>query len=295
MPEKPVPAFSAAPAARAARPVSVFPDDLEAALFGGSESRIETKPAAPEPASEEPEEAALPPFAPAEPEKPRVPIEAELKEAAPAASEKAEPSQPDTPPEQDAIPLREEPWRIIGEALDTYIIVEEKDAVLFIDKHAAHERILFEKLKKQNAPVMSQLLLAPIPAPLSREEAAAVLENAVLLEQYGFGIEDFGDGTVLLRRVPADIAPEDAGAGLAELAGHLLEGRTLAPESLRDELLHTVACKAAIKAGYHTQPREREALVREVLTRDDLKYCPHGRPICITLTQKQLEKQFKRI
>ena len=295
VPEKPAPAFSAAPAARAARPVSVFPDDLEAALFGGSESRIETKPAAPEPASEEPEEAALPPFAPAEPEKPRVPIEAELKEAAPAASEKAEPSQPDTPPEQDAIPLREEPWHIIGEALDTYIIVEEKDAVLFIDKHAAHERILFEKLKKQNAPVMSQLLLAPIPAPLSREEAAAVLENAALLEQYGFGVEDFGDGTVLLRRVPADIAPEDAGAGLAELAGHLLEGRTLAPESLRDELLHTVACKAAIKAGYHTQPREREALVREVLTRDDLKYCPHGRPICITLTQKQLEKQFKRI
>ena len=256
VPEKPAPAFSAAPAARAARPVSVFPDDLEAALFGGSESRIETKP---------------------------------------AASEKAEPSQPDTPPEQDAIPLREEPWHIIGEALDTYIIVEEKDAVLFIDKHAAHERILFEKLKKQNAPVMSQLLLAPIPAPLSREEAAAVLENAALLEQYGFGVEDFGDGTVLLRRVPADIAPEDAGAGLAELAGHLLEGRTLAPESLRDELLHTVACKAAIKAGYHTQPREREALVREVLTRDDLKYCPHGRPICITLTQKQLEKQFKRI
>ena len=129
----------------------------------------------------------------------------------------------------------------------------------------------------------------------SPEEAAAVLENAALLEQYGFGVEDFGDGTVLLRRVPADIAPEDAGAGLAELAGHLLEGRTLAPESLRDELLHTVACKAAIKAGYHTQPREREALVREVLTRDDLKYCPHGRPICITLTQKQLEKQFKRI
>ena len=295
VPEKPAPAFSAAPAARAARPVSVFPDDLEAALFGGSESRIETKPAALEPASEEPEEAALPPFAPAEPEKPRVPIEAELTETAPAASEKAEPSQPDTPPEQDAIPLREEPWHIIGEALDTYIIVEEKDAVLFIDKHAAHERILFEKLKKQNAPVMSQLLLAPIPAPLSREEAAAVLENAALLEQYGFGVEDFGDGTVLLRRVPADIAPEDAGAGLAELAGHLLEGRTLAPESLRDELLHTVACKAAIKAGYHTQPREREALVREVLTRDDLKYCPHGRPICITLTQKQLEKQFKRI
>ena len=88
--------------------------------------------------------------------------------------------------------------------------------------------------------------------------------------------------------------PADAETALAELTGQLLEGRTLDPEALRDELLHTVACKAAIKAGYHTQPRERDALVREVLTRDDIKYCPHGRPVCVTLTRKQLEKQFKR-
>lgn len=88
--------------------------------------------------------------------------------------------------------------------------------------------------------------------------------------------------------------PADAETALAELTGQLLEGRTLDPEALRDELLHTVACKAAIKAGYHTQPRERDALVREVLTRDDIKYCPHGRPVCVTLTRKQLEKQFRR-
>ena len=289
-PERPAePAFGAAPAARAPKPVSVFPDDLEAALFGGSESRTETKPAAPQPPPAAPEESDALPAAPQEPHKTVLP------EAAPRMPEDSEADLCDVPQEQASIPLHEEPWRIIGEALDTYIIVEEQGAVLFIDKHAAHERILFEKLKKQNAPVMSQLLLTPVPAPLSREETAAVLENAALLEQYGFGVEDFGDGTVLLRRVPADIAPEDAGASLAELAGQLLEGRTLSPESLRDELLHTVACKAAIKAGYHTQPREREALVREVLTREDLKYCPHGRPICITLTQKQLEKQFKRI
>ena len=190
----------------------------------------------------------------------------------------------------------EAPWRIAGEVFHTYIICEDGSENLWlIDKHAAHERINFDRLKAAQEPPMRQTLLAPIPVELSREDAAAILENLPLLEGLGFACEDFGDGTVLLRRVPADIAPEDAGAGLAELAGHLLEGRTLAPESLRDELLHTVACKAAIKAGYHTQPREREALVREVLTRDDLKYCPHGRPICITLTQKQLEKQFKRI
>ena len=198
-------------------------------------------------------------------------------------------------PAQDEIPLQEEPWRVIGEALDTYIIVEQAGSVIFIDKHAAHERILFEKFRKQSTPVMSQTLLAPIPAGLTREEASAALENAALLERYGFGVEDFGDGTVLLRRVPCDMEPEDAESALAELAGQILEGRTLDPETLHDELLHTVACKAAIKAGYHTQPRERDALVREVLTRDDIKYCPHGRPVCITLTGKQLEKQFKRV
>ena len=141
---------------------------------------------------------------------------------------------------------------------------------------------------------MAQPLLTPAAVRLTAEEYTAVLDDLPLLEQCGFLCEDFGDGTVLLRRVPCDMDPADAETALAELTGQLLEGRTLDPEALRDELLHTVACKAAIKAGYHTQPRERDALVREVLTRDDIKYCPHGRPVCVTLTRKQLEKQFKR-
>lgn len=275
------PAPSCAP-----RPVNVFPDDREASLLTGEAN----------PAAQKKETFVQPRWNALTVQKAQS-AEPDAQKAQPAESiaQKEPPIVCQTEQlEQEELPVPEMSMRVVGEVLDTYVIVEQGESVLFIDKHAAHERILFEKLKKQNAPVMSQTLLMPIAASLSREEAAAVLENAALLENFGFGVEDFGDGTVLLRRVPADIAPEDAENGLSELAEQLLEGHTLDAASLRDELLHTIACKAAIKAGYHTDPREREALVREVLTREDIKYCPHGRPVCITLTRKQLEKQFKR-
>lgn len=198
-------------------------------------------------------------------------------------------------PEQQELPLADVEYRIVGEVLDTYFVVEQNRSVLLIDKHAAHERILFERLKAQTQPIMGQLLMTPVFCTLAKEEAAAVLENRTLLEQLGYGVDDFGDGTVVLRQIPCDIALSDAEASLSELAGKLLSGRRADPTALRDELLHTIACKAAIKAGYHTQKQERDALVKEVLTREDLKYCPHGRPICICITEKQLEKQFKRV
>ncbi len=193
------------------------------------------------------------------------------------------------------VPKAEAPaWRIVGEVLDTYIIVEQDGVVLFIDKHAAHERIVFEKLKKQDREVMSQTLMLPVTAALTPEEAATVLENTALLQKCGFDVEDFGDGSVLIRRMPADLSPDAGQAVLSRLAGDLLEGKRLSPEDLQDKLLHSVACKSAIKAGWHTNPREIQKLTEEVLSRDDLKYCPHGRPICITLTEKELEKFFKR-
>lgn len=198
-------------------------------------------------------------------------------------------------PQQQTLPVPEEPFRIIGEALHTYIIVEQGEAVLFLDKHAAHERIRFEALKKEDHPIMAQLLLAPVSAELSREEAAAVLENKALLERCGFETEDFGGGDILIRQIPSDVDVEDAKALLQELAGDLLAGKTLDPDSLRDNLLHTIACKSAIKAGWQTSGEELRRLVQEVLTRDDIKYCPHGRPVCVTLTKRQLEKQFKRV
>ncbi len=198
-------------------------------------------------------------------------------------------------PQQQTLPVPEEPFRIIGEALHTYIIVEQGEAVLLIDKHAAHERIRFEALKKEEHPIMAQLLLAPVSAELSREEAAAVLENKALLERCGFETEDFGGGDILIRQIPSDVDVEDAKALLQELAGDLLAGKTLDPDSLRDNLLHTIACKSAIKAGWLTSDEELRRLVQEVLSRDDIKYCPHGRPVCVTLTKRQLEKQFKRV
>ena len=134
---------------------------------------------------------------------------------------------------------------------------------------------------------MSLMLLPPV-------EAAAVLENRALLERCGFEAEDFGGGDVLIRQIPSDVDVEDAKALLQELAGKLLAGKTLDPNGLRDELLHSIACKSAIKAGWQTSDEELRRLVQEVLTRDDIKYCPHGRPVCVTLTKRQLEKQFKR-
>ncbi len=198
-------------------------------------------------------------------------------------------------PEQTVLPLpEEETYRIIGECFRTYFLVEEGEALYLIDKHAAHERILFDKLRAQNEPIAPQALVSPISCQLTREEAAAVLEQQTLLQQCGYTVEGFGGDSVLLREIPPELDPEEAQANLSQIAQCLLEGRRLAPEALRDELLHTIACKAAIKAGYRTEPAEREALVRQVLEREDLKYCPHGRPICIRLTKGQLERQFGR-
>ena len=197
-------------------------------------------------------------------------------------------------PAQQELPVPERPFRIIGEALHTYIIVEQGEAVLFIDKHAAHERILVEKLRADTEPVMPQLLLTPVLCEPEREEAAVLLENAELLAQYGYEISDYGDGVLAIRQIPTEIAPDDAAQSLTALAAELLTGRHADPTELRDRLLHTIACKAAIKGGWHTDPKEWEAVVHEVLTRNDLKYCPHGRPICLELTASQLERQFKR-
>ena len=201
----------------------------------------------------------------------------------------------DEAPEQTALPIPEaEPYRIVGEVLDTYIIIEQGDAVLFLDKHAAHERILFERLKQEDNAIMGQRLLAPISASVTTEEAGVLLDNRALLEQYGYDIEDFGDGSVLVRQIPADLDVSQAESALEELAGNLLDGKAKDPAALHDELLHTIACKAAIKAGWHTEPAERASLVKQVMENEDIKYCPHGRPVITTLTRKQLEKQFKR-
>ena len=189
---------------------------------------------------------------------------------------------------------KEIPWRMVGELYRSYVIVEQGDEAFLIDKHAAHERILFEKLRANHTEIVSQSLLSPIPVRLRADAAAQLLAKKELLESLGFELDEFGENTVLVRRVPMDLAEGDVADTLLQMADDLLDGRTADTDTVRDELLHTMACKAAIKAGWKTDGKELEALVKEVMSRDELKYCPHGRPICITLSKKQLEKQFKR-
>ena len=137
-------------------------------------------------------------------------------------------------------------------------------------------------------------MLTPIPVRLNAEAAAELLANLSLLDELGFELEEFGQNTVLLRQIPMDLSPEDAAEAIEALSADLQQGRHDTRDTVRDELLHTIACKAAIKAGWHTDEAELLALCKQVMAREDLKYCPHGRPICVTLSKKQLEKQFKR-
>ena len=201
------------------------------------------------------------------------------------------------PEESEQIMLNmpvEQDWRFVGELYNSYIIVEQGEEAFLIDKHAAHERILFEKLKANQEAISSQALLSPLPVRLSPSAAGELLANKELLEELGFEIEEFGENTILLRQIPMDLSPEDAADAVETLASDLLSGRRERKDTVRDELLHTVACKAAIKAGWKNDEKELLAVAKEVMSREDLKYCPHGRPICVTLSKKQLEKQFKR-
>ena len=185
-------------------------------------------------------------------------------------------------------------WRMVGELYNTYILVEEGEDAFLIDKHAAHERILFEKLKANQETISSQALLQPLPVRLSPTASGELLAQTEMLGELGFEVEEFGENTLLLRQIPMDLSPEDAADALESLAADLLNGRRESLDTVRDELLHTVACKAAIKAGWHSDEKELLAIAEAVMSRSDLKYCPHGRPICISLSKKQLEKQFKR-
>ena len=185
-------------------------------------------------------------------------------------------------------------FRIIGEAFKTYILVETGNLILWVDKHAAHERILFEELKAKREPIQSQLLLSPAAVSLSKEEYAVVLDNRDFLSQSGYEVDDFGFGTVLLREIPVMLEGEDPKALLEEIAGYLLNHRGAEPEKL-EWIYCNMACRAAIKAGDHTPPEEQERLVSYLLSHRELRYCPHGRPILFEMTRTDLEKQFGRI
>ena len=198
----------------------------------------------------------------------------------------------DLPGQTTIEPPKEAPWRIAGEVLHTYIICESEDGcVWLIDKHAAHERINFDRLKAAKTPPMRQTLLQPVAAELTKEDGALLLENLSLLEQFGFACEDFGDGAVLVREVPADIDAGDTVSTLEEFAENLRSGKSL--EEKRENLLHTMACKAAIKGGWTSDLSELKVLVEKVQS-GEVRYCPHGRPVAVKLTKYELERMFKR-
>ena len=213
--------------------------------------------------------------------------------AAPAQS--AAPDEGSVPaPAPEPEPAAEpEPWRMAGEVLNTYIIVEQGDKVLFIDKHAAHERLNFDRLKAEGYQPMVQALLEPVVFTPPAEEGAALLAQLPLLERFGFEAEDFGGGTLIVRAAPSDVAAGEIPDVLGELAGKLLTGGSADPDAARDALLHTMACKAAIKGGQKNSPGELYKVAEAVMS-GAVKYCPHGRPVAIELTRQQLEKRFGR-
>lgn len=183
--------------------------------------------------------------------------------------------------------------KFIGEAFSTYIIVEKDNSIFFIDKHASHERIIFERLKKEENAQCQELLL-PVTVKLVAEHYNAVLNSSELLEKSGFVAEDFGNNTVIIRTVPTSLKDEDVATMFYEVAAGLADNGSVEIEKL-DNIYHTIACKAAIKAGYKTSMEELLKLATEVLTRDDIFYCPHGRPVAFEIKKRDLEKQFGRI
>ena len=183
--------------------------------------------------------------------------------------------------------------KLIGEAFNTYIAAQKGDSIFLIDKHAAHERILFNKLKETQK-IETQALLLPITVKLIGEEYSAVVSNISLLADYGFEVEDFGNESVMVRAIPAMLDGEDAESIIVEAAESLAQKGSVSLDRI-DDILHTVACKAAIKAGYITSDAERLSLAVKVLGDNDIMYCPHGRPVAFEIKKYNLEKYFGRI
>ena len=225
----------------------------------------------------------LPPFVPAEPkDEPKIEVEADT-----------------TPAQQEPIPVQttiepDVPVRYVGQLFSTYVLVQRGDSMFIIDKHAAHERILYNQLR-ETAHSDEQMLLTPVAVTVSREEHTVLLDAVEELQQAGIAIEDFGGQCVLVRSFPLDLTGEDIDFTIREIASGLVGGNREVQSSKLDWIYHSSACRAAIKAGDLSKPAELLALAERVLADESVRFCPHGRPVCIEMTKKELEKQFGRI
>ena len=235
------------------------------------------------------------PSAPAAPQPPgpiapAAPVEQGVQTALEPESAEAE-----TPsPRARAGPPETPPARLIGEAMHTNLHGEKGDTLILIDKHAAHERINFDRLRQNPADIPSQTLLEPLPFTPDESDAEVLQQHGDTLAELGFTLEPFGRSDYILRGVPAQIDAGDALPALEEICAQLRHGAHTDAQAVRDEVLKTVACKAAIKAGWQTEPEELLRLADAVCA-GEVKYCPHGRPVAVTLTRRELDKLFKRI
>ena len=251
--------------------------------------------------------------------RPIYPAESEPEEnpAPPAGSEKAGQALPQADPQhEDTVPFPETPkpenavqfeqapepetqaepsFRLVGEAFGTYVILESGDDLIWIDKHAAHERMIYEKLKAERGDADCQLLLEPVSVTLEKNEYAAVLEARDLCRKAGFEIDDFGAGTVLVRTAPLILEGEGIADAVMEMAGYLVRSKTDLTTEKLDWLYHNVACRAAIKAGDELSREELTALAAQLAAHPEIRYCPHGRPVSIVMRRRDLEKQFGRL
>lgn len=226
-------------------------------------------------------------------------IEADIR---PELSENAA-TLPDEKPEETARALdtavdekpAELPVTVIGEAFKTYIIVQQGESIFLVDKHAAHERMLFNELVKNDSKRSTQMLLTPITVTLSKEEYSSVLDNLDMLMQAGFAVEDFGYSVVIVRECPMEISAYEVADVVAELAGYLVENRQKLISEKKEWLFSLMACKAAIKGGMYTTEYERELFIKRLFASPEIRYCPHGRPVMIEITRRELEKNFGRV
>jgi DNA mismatch repair protein MutL len=187
-----------------------------------------------------------------------------------------------------------QPWRYVGEVLSGYLVVEEADGIVLIDKHAAHERIRYNQLKENQSETMAQVLLTPLVVTLPPALSALLLTNTESLADMGFNLEEFGNNSIIVREAPTDVDIDGIQALLGEIAERLREGRKDASPQLFDDIMHMIACHSAIRLGHRSQPEEAEALASLVMGDASLRHCPHGRPISVSLSRKDITRQFKR-
>ena len=232
------------------------------------------------------------------------PIAAQYKAQIEARQEQKQEPVPEPPvktapePQIEPAPLIETDdncWRYIGEAFKTYIMIEKNPReLLLIDKHAAHERIIYEKLKREKGSGYAQLLLTPLTVVLNKNDYSAVIAEPEIFAEAGFEIDDFGSGTVIIRSAPQYLPAEDIESSFIEMAGYLSEHKKEIRSEKMEWIYENVSCRAAVKGGNTNSPEELIALAKQVEA-EDVRHCPHGRPVCITIPKRELERRFGRV